>query len=92
LNEWHKKWNHLLKEKITNHKTGKYHFINKKLRSAYRSLKTNLPYLFTYQDYPEFNIPNTNNSLEGSFTDLKILVRIHKRVKKDKIIDEILGK
>jgi len=95
LTEWHKKWNHVLKEKVTNSKTDKYYFIHRKLRSAYRSLKTNLPYLFSHQDYPELNIPNTNNSLEGSFTNLKELVRIHRgsrRARKDKIIDEILGK
>jgi hypothetical protein len=60
LNKWNKKWEHILQEKTVSTKTGKSYFIHKKLRSAYRSLKSNLPYLFTYEDYPELNIPNTN--------------------------------
>ena len=32
-------------------------FKHRQLRSALRSLKNNLPYLFAYQDYPELNIP-----------------------------------
>ncbi|HEY4478754.1 MAG TPA: hypothetical protein VI981_00100, partial [Candidatus Paceibacterota bacterium] len=42
-----------------------------KVRGAYLSMERNLPYLFTYQKYPELNIPNTTNSLDGSFTHLK---------------------
>ena len=34
----------------------------KKVRGAYMSLERNLPYLFTYQEYPELHIPNTTNS------------------------------
>jgi len=65
------------------------------LRSAYRSLKTNLPYLFTYLEYPDLDIPNTTNSLEGTFSNLKTKLRIHSGIKewrKRKIIDEILSK
>jgi hypothetical protein len=49
---------------------------HKKLRSAYRNLKTHTPYLFTFQDYPELKIPNTINSLDGFFTNLKSKLRI----------------
>jgi hypothetical protein len=51
-------------------------------RSAYRSLRLNLPYLFTYEKYPELNIPNTTNSFDGCFAYLKQLVRVHRGVKK----------
>ena len=32
---------------------------------AYRSLKTNLPYLFTHRRYKQLGIQNTTNSLDG---------------------------
>lgn len=95
LNDWHKKWKEFLKERTTNPVTGKWHYTHKRIRAAYRSLVTNLPYLFTYQKYPELNIPNTTNSLDGSFAHLKELLIIHRGTNmelKRKIIDEILGK
>jgi len=59
LNEWHTKWNEFLSEKTYNDKNDKWHYTHSRLRSEYRSLKTNLPYLFTYLEYPDLNIPNT---------------------------------
>lgn len=91
---WHKKWEEFLKEKTTDLETKRWFFTHKKLRSAYRSLKTNLPYLFTYQKYPELNISNTTNSLDGSFSHLKTLLRIHRGQTiehRKKLIDEILN-
>ena len=68
-------------------------FQHKKLRSAFRSIKTNLPYLFTFQDYPELNIPNTTNSADGSFGQWKYKVRLHRDLnidRKKQMIDKIL--
>ena len=36
-----------------------------------------MPYLWTWYDYPETGIQNTNNVLEGMFTDLKTKLRNH---------------
>ena len=93
LNNWHSKWRKFLKEKTTNLITGKWHYTHKRLRSAHRSLKTNIPYLFTCRKYPELNIPNTCNSLDGSLTTLKNLLRIHRgmsRKNRYKMICQIL--
>lgn len=57
LDNWYDKWKEFLKEKSINIETGKLHYTHKRLRSAHRSLKTNLPYLFTYRKYPELKIP-----------------------------------
>ncbi|HOD78837.1 MAG TPA: hypothetical protein PKI10_11275, partial [Syntrophorhabdus sp.] len=38
----------------------------------------NLPFLFTYKKYPDLNIPNTTNSLDGCFAYLKELVRVRR--------------
>ena len=68
-------------------------FMRPKLRSAYLSLKRNMPRLWTFYDHPELGLPNTNNSLEGIFTDIKTKLRVHSGIKRDfrrKIIDEYL--
>lgn len=57
-------------------------FVHRRLRSAFRSLKTNLPYLFTYKKYPELGIPNTTNSCDGSFAHWKQKVKIHRGLRK----------
>jgi hypothetical protein len=95
LSDWHNRWGDFIKERTVNVDTGKWHYTHKRLRSAYLSLKNNLPHLFTYEDYPSLKIPNTTNALEGSFAQLKELVLIHRGLSKGlkrKVIDEILGK
>jgi hypothetical protein len=48
LNSWHKKYKIFLDEKSISKTTNKFQFTHPRVRSAYRSLITNLPYLFTY--------------------------------------------
>lgn len=94
LNIWHIKWHGFLKERTTDPITRRWHYTHRRVRSAYASLNKNLPYLFTYQKYPELDIPNTTNSLDGSFANLKELTRVHRgfnETLKNKIIEEILG-
>lgn len=96
LNQWYEKWNDFLKERtISSENPKRWFYTHKRIRSAYRSLKTNLPYLFTYQKYPELNIPNTTNSLDGTFSHLKQLLNTHRGLKRErrwKLIQEILRK
>jgi len=80
--EWISKWDTFLKERSIDNKTKKSRYTHKKLRSAYLSLKRNMPYLWTFYDYPQLNIPNTNNGLEGQFTDLKSKLRNHNGLSK----------
>jgi hypothetical protein len=94
LNNWKKDHNNILTNKTYIIGTNRWYYTHKKVRSAYLSLERNLPYLFTYLKYPELNIPNTTNSLDGSFTHLKDKVKIHHGLRKDrryKVIEEILG-
>lgn len=95
LEKWYSKWSKFLKDRTINIETGKWFYTHKRVRSAYHSLKINTPYLFTYQKYPELNIPNTTNSLDGYFSHLKELIKIHRglnRELKRKMIDQILAK
>lgn len=93
LDVWYATWSSFLKERTIDPVTGRWHFTHKRLCSAYRSLRLNLPYLFTYQKHPELATPNTTNSLDGYFAYLKELVRVHRGSSRDlkiKIIEEIL--
>lgn len=96
LEAWHTKWGEYIEEKTVNtFITGKvkWFYTHKKVRSAYRSLKTNLPYLFTYLKYPELHIPNTTNDLDGSFSALKKKLAVHHGLRKDrrfKVISQLL--
>jgi transposase-like protein len=77
LEAWHKKWKDFLNERTFDEQTKKSRYTHKKLRSAYRSLITNLPWLFTWYDYFELKIPNTTNAIDGHFADLKNKLRNH---------------
>jgi hypothetical protein len=91
---WCNKWDIFLKERTTDPLTKRWSYTHKRVRSARRSLKNNLPYLFTYLRYPELNIQKTTNSLDGSFSFLKEKTNIHRGITKqlrDKIIEHILG-
>lgn len=95
LDSWYKKWEVFLREKTFNSETRRWHYTHKRLRSAYRSIRRNLPLLYTYQKHPELKIPNTTNSLDGTFAYLKDMLRIHRGLKnsrKLKLIHEILSK
>lgn len=93
LEDWHKRWKEFISEKTRILGCNRWYYTHKNVRGAYQSMKTNLPYLFTYQKYPKLNIPNTTNSLDGMFTQLKSKLSIHRGLRKDrryKVISEIL--
>lgn len=93
LNQWHNKWKSFLDERTINTETGKSFYTHKKLRSAYRSLKSNLPWLFTWYDNMDLKIPNTTNAIDGHFADLKNKLRNHNGLslnRKKKFIDGFL--
>ena len=70
-------------------------YMRPKLRSAYLSIKRNMPLLWTFYDHPELGFPNTNNGLEGVFSDLKSKLWVHSGIKREqrkKLIDEYLSR
>lgn len=92
LAAWYIKWEDFLKERKKD-ANGKNRYVHKRLRSAYRSLKTNLPWLFTWYDHLSLKIPNTTNAIDGHFADLKNKLRNHNGLsteRKKKFIDEFL--
>lgn len=95
LDVWFARYESFLKERTVNPVTGRWNYTHRRLRAAYRSLRTNLPYLFTYQKHPELNIPKTTNSLDGYFSHLKDLIKVHRGIRTElrrQMITEILNK
>jgi hypothetical protein len=93
LLSWFEKWQYFLNERSVHHETGKTYYTHKKLRSAARSLRNNLPLLFTWYDFIELKMPNTTNAIDGHFADLKNKLRNHNGLtleRKKKFIDEFL--
>ena len=64
-------------------KNGKSRFRHRRLRSAIHSIDFYLPYLFTYQEGDCQGMPNTNNKLEGVFTDLKKNLNNHSGMREE---------
>ena len=52
-------------------KDGKTCYLHRRVRTVMNSVDFYLPYLFTYQRTDCVGMPNTNNKIEGRFTDLK---------------------
>lgn len=67
--DWQTEYAETIKRRSTA-KDGSTHYTHRKLRGAMKSINTFLPYLFTYQRPDCMGMPNTNNKIEGVFTDL----------------------
>ncbi len=93
--EWHERYKNFIDEKTCILGTRRWRYTHRRVRSAHLSLKRNLPFLFTYQKYPELEIPNTTNSLDGYWSRLKNLLSAHRGKSPErmrKIATEILRK
>ena len=79
LDDWYEIYKDFLDEKSTSATTGELHYTHPRIRAAYRSFRTNLPYLFTYKNYKKLNIQNTTNALEGGvFSHMKNMISLHR--------------
>ena len=85
FNEWYEKYKDVLNERVHDKriKRNMPPYIRPRLRSAYLSLRRNMPLLWTFYDHPETGLPNTNNGIEGLFSDLKGKLRVHRGISKD---------
>lgn len=83
LNDWFKQHKTYVNERTINHETGTSHYTHKRLRSAYLSLKRNLPLLFTFEKYPDLQIPKTTNLIESRFSGLKDVLRCHRGLNRE---------
>jgi hypothetical protein len=91
LNGYIQKYRDLLNEKSTVEHTGDWFWTHENLRRACLSLQRLAGYLFTFEK--DLTIPTTTNALEGQFSHIKDLLRIHRgasRAQQQKIIATIL--
>jgi len=79
LDEWHAKWADFLSERATG-SDGKSHYVHKSTRSAYLSLRRNMPWLWTWYDHLELQLPNTNNAIESLNSELKAKLCLHRGI------------
>lgn len=95
FNEWYDKYRDVVNERVHDGRIRRRTppYMRPRLRSAYLSVKRNIPLLWTFYDHPETGLPNTNNALEGLFSDLKTKVRVHSgisREHREKLLDEYI--
>jgi hypothetical protein len=85
LDDWYETYRNFLEEKSISSTTGELHYTHPRIRAAYRSLRTNLPHLFTYKKYKTLSISNTTNALEGGvFSHMKNKISLHRGITKGK--------
>jgi len=83
LDEWYEVYKDFLDEKSISSTTGELHYTHPRIRAAYRSLRTNLLYLYTYKNYKKLDIQNTTNALEGGvFSHMKNMISLHRGLSK----------
>lgn len=87
---WCRTWKDFLNEKTTS-ESGRVSYTHKRVRSARDSIKRHLPYLFTFERYPELKIPNTTNSLDGNFKKVKMAIGIHSGQKHKRKVKMVLS-
>lgn len=78
---WKDKWIAFLNERTLNPQTKRTCYTHQRTRSAMKSIEFYLPYLFTFQHVD--GMPNTNNKIEGTFSDLKKNLNNHSGMKKE---------
>jgi len=85
LEKWYEQSKSFLDEKtLSNDKKRGWHYTHRRIRSAVRSLRRNLPYLFTFEGFPDRNIPKTTNSCDGFFSHLKSWLNVHRGLRDDR--------
>ncbi len=94
LDVWHVLYEPFLKERTygTQNKR-QWQYTHRRLRSAYRSLRTNLPWLFTFEQHPHLHIPNTTNHCDGLFSHIIERIGIHRGLspkRRKKMVDYLL--
>ena len=79
FDEWYLEYKDVLNERVQDRRLKKRTppYMRPRLRSAYLSIRRNMKRLWTFYDYRDRVIPNTNNGLEAIFADIKSKVRVH---------------
>ena len=93
FDKWCDKWKEFLNER-TLLISGKTTYTHRRLRTARHSIKTHLTWLYTCEEHPDIQIPNTTNLLEGFNSQLKRALHNHNglnEANKKKFIDGFIN-
>lgn len=94
LASWNEEYKNFLLEKTVTSGTGRWQYTHRNVRAAHRTALHWLPCLFTCKKFPELNISNTTNTLDGTFSHVKNKVQVHRGLNdetKRKMINLILA-
>jgi hypothetical protein len=75
--QWKETYADIINRRTVSKRTGASWYTHKRLRTAMHSVDFYLPYLFTFQRKDCTGMPNTNNKIEGTFTNLKNNLNAH---------------
>ena len=89
--KWKSDYADTINRRSVSKRTGCSHYTHKRLRTAMHSVDSYLPYLFTFQREDCAGMPNTNNKIEGTFTDLKKNLNVHSGLSRENRLRFICG-
>ena len=93
FNAWCEDWKGFLDER-TALVSGRTVYTHRRLRTARRSIRTHLKWLFAFEEHQKINIPRTTNMLEGFNSQLKRALNNHNGLNesnKKKFIDGFIN-
>ena len=78
FDEWYVKYKDVLNERVHDRRIKKKTppYMRPRLRGTYLCIRRNMKRLWTFYDYKDRVMPNTNNGLETIFADIKPKVRV----------------
>ncbi len=78
FDEWYVKYKDVLNERVHDRRIRKKTppYMRPRLRGTYLCIRRNMKRLWTFYDYKDRVMPNTNNGLETIFADIKLKVRV----------------
>ena len=78
FDEWYVKYKDVLNERVHDRRIKKKTppYMRPRLRGTYLCIRRNMKRLWTFYDYKDRVMPNTNNGLETIFADIKLKVRV----------------
>lgn len=83
LDAWYDKYKEILNERVHDRRMKRPPYMRPKLRSAYLSVKRNMPRLWTFEDYKDRIIPNTNNGFLRHQGESQSTQRSYERTQKE---------
>ncbi len=86
LRQWYGIWKAVLNGRMVNAHMGRSTYTRPRLLGAYLGLKRNIPWLWTFYDYPELHVPHTSNALKDVLINIKTKLGVHSGISRERRI------